>query len=342
MRVLLSGYYGFGNLGDEAILAGLGAALQRRGHEPLVLSNDPADTERRHSFEARHRVSGLVGALTSVDAVVSGGGGLLQDATSARSLIYYLSVLRLARLLGRRTAVYAQSLGPLSERGRRRVGAALRGVPLFLRDRTSIALAREFGLDAELVGDAALLLPARSTDAGTSLAASALERPAGENHQRRIVLIPRGGHDAYNDALIELARRLEAARLPLAVMVLHPVEDLAPAERLVGAAPGTQTWLPPTPAKTIEQLATASVVVSARLHGCILAALAGTSFIGLAYDPKVAGFLEQVGATGFVAPIDPAALLAAVREPRVPSAAAVADLVSSANAGVDSLLAALE
>src|SRR5690606_16223699 len=115
MRVLLSGYYGFGNLGDEAILAGLGSALEHRGHQPVVLSNDPAGTERLHSFEARHRVRGLVGALTSVDAVVSGGGGLLQDATSARSLTYYLSVLRLARAFGRRTAVYAQSLGPLSD-----------------------------------------------------------------------------------------------------------------------------------------------------------------------------------------------------------------------------------
>src|SRR5690606_8775189 len=113
------------------------------------------------------------------------------------------------------------------------------------------------------------------------------------------------------------------------------------ARRLVEAAAGTPTWQPHTAARTIELLASAEVVASARLHGCILAALAGTPFVGLSYDPKVAGFLEQVGATGFVAPIDPDTLVAAVRTPQAASAAAVANLVGSANAGIDSLLRVL-
>src|SRR5690606_18723439 len=126
-----------------------------------------------------------------------------------------------------------------------------------------------------LVGDAALLLPAESVQARTeSVAAESAEpgQPIAGPGRRRVVLIPRGGHDAYNDALVELARRLAAAHVQLAVMVLHPDQDRAPARRIVDAAVGTPTWQPQTAAQTIELLSAAEVVASARLHGCILAA----------------------------------------------------------------------
>src|SRR5690606_33835830 len=117
VRILLSGYYGFANLGDEAILAGLARELGRRGHEVTALAAEPVATAAGHGVVAVHRTRGLVGALLRSDALVSGGGGLLQDATSARSLAYYLGVLRAARLLGKRAAVYGQSLGPLTPAG---------------------------------------------------------------------------------------------------------------------------------------------------------------------------------------------------------------------------------
>src|SRR5690554_2806609 len=158
MRLLLSGYYGFGNLGDEAILSGLVGALTGRGHQVTVLSSDPVATAEQHGVAAAHRTRGVIGALLRNDVLVSGGGGLLQDATSARSLTYYLAVIRLARLLGKRAAVYGQSLGPLTDAGKRRVARALDGVPAFWRDEQSRAQARELGLDDHVTADAALLL----------------------------------------------------------------------------------------------------------------------------------------------------------------------------------------
>src|SRR5690554_3525748 len=158
MRVLVSGYYGFGNLGDEALLSGLLGGLRAQGHTTGVLSGDPKDTEQQHGVEAAHRVRGLALALARADALVSGGGGLLQDSTSRRSLNYYLNVIRLARRTGKRVVVYGQSLGPLSEAGRGAVARTLRGVPLAVRDEASVRLATTLGLKATLVGDPAPLL----------------------------------------------------------------------------------------------------------------------------------------------------------------------------------------
>ena len=119
MVVGVAGYYGFRNAGDEAILEAIARELQARGHEVVALSGDPKRTREDHGLRAYHRLNPL--ALLRADLWLLGGGGLLQDATSALSLTYYLSVLRLARLFRKRVVVFNQSLGPLSpwgERGR--------------------------------------------------------------------------------------------------------------------------------------------------------------------------------------------------------------------------------
>src|SRR5690625_4995271 len=168
MRVLISGYYGYGNFGDEALLAGLLSLIRELGAEPLVLSGQPDRTRAEHGVEAVHRYRGLPAALRRADALISGGGGLLQDRTSARSLSYYLGVLRLARLAGLRTMVYGQSIGPLSGAGRRRLKRVLSRIPVAVRDTLSIELLGELGISAQLVADPALLLkkagPAEQVD----------------------------------------------------------------------------------------------------------------------------------------------------------------------------------
>jgi len=287
MRVLISGYYGAGNLGDEALLAGLLAALVTAGVEATVASLDPAATSRDHGVAAVHRVRGLVGGLLRADAVVSGGGGLLQDATSARSLGYYLAVIRAARWLGRPVAVFAQSLGPLSPRGESRVRRALHGLPLGLRDAPSLRLAARLGLDAHPVADTALLTP-RPTVPGVAAGA--------------LVLVPRSGYPAIGDLLAELGRRHGAAGGRVAIALVHPAQDATEGARLAAALPAADLWEAATAAELTRGLAGAHAVVSGRLHGLVLGAVAGAPVAGVAYDPKVAGFAEAVGAPVVQAP----------------------------------------
>lgn len=115
MVVGVAGYYGFRNAGDEAILEAIARELKARGHQVVALSGDPRRTREEHDLKAFHRLNPL--ALLGADLWLLGGGGLLQDATSALSLTYYLSVLRLARLFKKRVVVFNQSLGPFPLRG---------------------------------------------------------------------------------------------------------------------------------------------------------------------------------------------------------------------------------
>ena len=108
MKVVLSGYYGFANTGDEAILLAITRELKRLGHTPVVLSQTPLDTAQKYGVESCGRMKPLelLSALWGADALLSGGGGLLQDKTSARTLTYYLAIIRLARFFGKKVVIF--------------------------------------------------------------------------------------------------------------------------------------------------------------------------------------------------------------------------------------------
>jgi polysaccharide pyruvyl transferase CsaB len=293
VRVLLSGYYGFGNVGDEAILAALATGLRSHGHEVEVLSADPDATRRSHDVTASRRLTGLPWALARADALVSGGGGLLQDATSLRSLRYYLGVLRAARATGLRTVVYGQSIGPLSSRGRAWTARALRGLPVAVRDDASRSLLATAGIPAARVADAALALPRPERLGGAGL-----------------LLVPRAGVAGASEALARLARVAMEDGTEVRIVALQPGAAAAAAQRIAEAVVGARTAPPTGPEAALAACGAADAVVSVRLHGLILAARAGTPHLGIGYDPKVAGFLASSGGRHVEVPVPQEALTA--------------------------------
>ena len=319
MKLLISGYYGFGNLGDEALLAGTLPELKERGLVPTVLSARPKATARLHGVPAEHRVWQALPALLQTDALLSGGGGLLQDKTSGRSLSYYLGLIRLAKRLGKRVAVYGQSVGPLSEKGRQSVAHALSGVAVAVRDEASRQLLRSLSVPAHLSADAALLL------------SGAPAAPAGAV----TLLIPRGGYPDITDGLIHLGRSLRGRGLEVAAVALQPGEDGSELSRLQAAVPDLILYKAQTPLELLSLIAGSAYVVSARLHGLILAANAGVDFCGVVYDPKVAAFCHEAGAPALTLPLNARALTrAALDRPEVPLER-VAALKARAAAGLD-------
>ena len=129
-RVALSGYYGFDNAGDEAVLSGLVKNLYGCGIDMnciTALSIAPASTSADHGIESAHRYrpADLIRTLSQCDLLLSGGGSLLQDVTSAHGIFYYLAVVRAAQLMGKRTMFVAQGLGPLIRPASRKLVAAV-------------------------------------------------------------------------------------------------------------------------------------------------------------------------------------------------------------------------
>jgi polysaccharide pyruvyl transferase CsaB len=116
-QVVLSGYYGYGNGGDEALLATLLQMLPPQV-APLVLSADPELTTQQHGVLAcdRNSPAAVWQALQSSNGFIWGGGSLIQDATSALSPLYYTGWMAVAQRLGLKTIAWGQGIGPLKRR----------------------------------------------------------------------------------------------------------------------------------------------------------------------------------------------------------------------------------
>jgi len=283
MKILLSGYYGFDNAGDEAILSALVSELSALGHQPVALSSDPEKTARAHGVRAVSRTNpiALLKAISSCDVMFSGGGGLLQDKTSSRTLTYYLGLIGLALTLRKRVVIFNQSIGPLSDEGRKKVARALRHTRNIVRDRGSLALLENLGLQAELGGDPALL-----SGAETQL----------EREENRIIIAPRGGQSGATHKLAEVAHSLEAEGKQIVLLAFQKDEDSSECQLIAASCQRAEIVGVKNPAEALEQIAQAALVVGVRLHAVILAAALGVPFIGISYDPKVQGFCDDAGA----------------------------------------------
>jgi len=123
-KLVISGYYGFRNSGDEAVLKSILTALEEESQrsnvtiEPIVLSIDPEWTTSMYGVRAVHRMKlkEVREALKESDGLISGGGSLLQDATGMKSIPYYLGVIKLAQWLKKPTFIYAQGIGPVNRK----------------------------------------------------------------------------------------------------------------------------------------------------------------------------------------------------------------------------------
>ena len=305
-NILISGYYGFNNIGDESILRTVIDNLREKlpGVEIAVLSQSPAQTAEKYGVRAARRMN-LWDILRSVwrcDMLLSGGGSLLQDATSGRSILYYLFILRLAQLLGKRTFIYSQGIGPISTPRNRRYTAYVlsRTDGIVVRDGKSRDLLLELGVPGELIHVTADPV-IRVRKPGEELGLRILEEEGCPKREGRLTV---GWAVKSRKPNRDFLREVEKSILWLreaygADSVLIPFfhdEDVgicqAVAEHLSGRAGCLRRKH--LSEETLSIIGCMDVLVGVRLHSLIYAAVMGVPMIGISYDPKVESFLSSI------------------------------------------------
>ncbi len=297
LRFLLSGYYGFGNLGDEALLQLIVHTLRER--RPLaeveVLSADPEATRHELRVDATPRadMGAVRKAIERADVVLSGGGGLLQNATSLRSLIYYAGIIRTAIKAGKKTMIFAQSIGPLDFVGRQTVKECCKGLAAAtVRDERSRALLAPLlpGLTVERTADPVFLYrPDEQRPAPAGIA-------SGDAPLVVVCVRPMARFDAVLPRLVaaidHAAQRYGAC---VAFVPFSSPEDADASTRVIQKCASRPMLLPLSGlADVAGVLARAHLVIGVRLHALILATRLGIPFVHVPYDPKVAGLCEDL------------------------------------------------
>lgn len=303
-RLLLSGYYGFNNFGDEAILEVFVKQwrLRRPDDHITVLSENPATTSTTFGVAAVARTawSRLSEAIRSCDVLVSGGGGLLQSATSLRSLLYYASIIREAKRAGRKAAIFAQGIGPLNYFGREVVKRACRSVDLAcVRDEVSLGTLQPLlpHTEVRLAADPVFL----ASDVVDPAARDRLRREGlGDNVRDLVAVVVRRGPvlDQVMERLASVVDRLAKHCGAQVVFVpLQPPRDAEAASNVIRRCTSAPVLLGGgfDLATLTALLARCTAVISMRLHALILAARLGIPFLAVPHDPKIPALSSSLG-----------------------------------------------
>ncbi len=302
MRVIVAGYYGFGNGGDEALLLSVLQMLPAKA-EPIVLSQRPLHTEQQYGVKAIDRWNGwqVLRLLRSADVFIWGGGSLMQDSSSWRNPLYYGGLMGLAQLLGLRTVAWAQGIGPLQWRWTRWLARhCLQGcTAVSVRDRASAALLDRWNISYTLAPDPVWALAAKDySSTWPELAIAIVLRTHPLLTCERLAVL--------QQALVQLQVATKAH------LVLMPFQssDLGIAQQLHAAMSSTaQIVCVDDPRQLKGALRQVELAIAMRLHGLILAAAEGVPVFGLSYDPKVTQLLEEQNLPGYELsdlPTDPA------------------------------------
>lgn len=304
--VVISGYYGFDNLGDEAILEQLIAEVQRLVPDKskiVVLSQNPEKTQAVFGVTAvnRWKILDLRPVFSRAKLFISGGGGLFQDSSSVKSVVYYFALAMMAKACGAPMVIYAQGVGPLrhplSVMLTRMAMTSAREIAV--RDSDSVNLLKSWGLQhARLTADPVWCLqeselPDKMQSAIENLPA---ERFLLGLSLRESPYVSKSMVEKFAESMAQAAPA-NAVLLPLELQIKQD-RDLLQAFCAVWKARGLEVLtLDYTslerPSQWISLLSKLDLVAGMRFHALLMALKSGVPCVGLAYDPKVSYLMKN-------------------------------------------------
>ncbi len=291
-KIVIGGYYGYGSLGDEAVLSVLIGEIKRRypEHEITVLSASPAKMRKQYGVESVHRYDAIAvtRVMSQAELYISGGGSLIQDATSVRSLRYYCRLIRLAKSCGAKVYAYANGIGPLKRNDI--AYAALDCCDMIsVRDEGSLNALKDMSVEASLSADPFFLADAAER---SEVIGFLCERGIYTDNYFTVSLRRcRGMRQINEDALLHaLLPYIIKGRTPVFVSMQDSC-DLAICAAMADMTGGYVVT--PTDAGILMGLQKyADFALGMRLHFLLAAVSAGIPVTALSYDPKVDNVLH--------------------------------------------------
>jgi polysaccharide pyruvyl transferase CsaB len=304
INLLIAGYHGFGNCGDEAILLAMTTNIRAMAPDVDItaLSYKPEFTKTEYNVKSvqRFSIAEVLKTIWHSDIVLSGGGTLLQDGTSTRSLMYYLAIIKTAKLFKKRVMLYANGIGPVNGKlNRRLVRAVVNTVDMItLREKLSEADLRNIGVSKPniiVTADPAFTLKSITDEEADRLLAA-----EGIPQDKQLVGVSvrawskaLGGEDYIQKIAVVCDNLVREGKTVVLVPMEYP-KDLDVSRRV--AAKMTEKayilekrYNPPQIMGIVGRL---DLMLSMRLHTLIFAAVKNVPMLGIIYDPKVEYYLK--------------------------------------------------
>jgi polysaccharide pyruvyl transferase CsaB len=290
-KYFIIGYYGSSNFGDELLL---------KATKDLILKSDPSaqlraltynvkETFQKHGIKgvSRNHFADIIKEIRVSDVIVGGGGSMLQNVTSNRSLIYYLMLLFIAKFSGKKTILLGNGIGPIEGKLWCFLSASLlkKLDAIVVRDEASYETLLKLGvksnveLGSDLVFSHEVHIHLEEVKEKVSLNLRPWKNQAtfmpifeqfthyllDEGYEVQLIPFQKG----YDDLLLEDLKN-RVSRDNVSILNSEDVNEI------------------------LQEISNSQIFLGMRLHSLILSAIAETPFIGLSYDPKVDAFSESM------------------------------------------------
>lgn len=302
-KLVISGYHGFGNTGDEAILKAMLIEFNKmdRDIDLTVLSQHPEETSRNFQVKAvdRSSIFKVVKTIFSSDILISGGGSLLQESTGRLSIYYYLFIYFIAMIFRKKIIVFSHGIGPIyRKRSKLLIKYVFNRVAcISVRDKHSKRELVDYGVIAdkiEVTADPVMSFKKVGIDRGHQLF---------EVYGAYDASLPTVGFAVKSskikyvvDDFVEVIDRLKTKDCNIVLIPFHFKEDMVLINEIVSKSKHEiiaidQKHVVEDVFSMVESM---DVLVGVRLHALIFAAVSETPSVGITYDPKIDAFLESI------------------------------------------------
>jgi len=302
-KILISGYYGFNNSGDDAILKILVDQLKLIEYpvEIVALSNNVEQTELEYKVRAinRYNLSTIIKEMKDCDLFISGGGTLLQDGTSNRSLYYYLTILKLAKKYCYKTMIFANGMGPIKSKFNKKLTKNLLEQVdyITLRDYNSLEFLKTLGLrnkNVEVTFDPVFMM--KPIDDFKILE---IFKEENINIDKKCIAISVRNWDHLDDIkdnVVNLIKKLEMNFEILLVPMQHPNDDIL-SKNIIKMSKCKDIKILKNHYNADELIGIMSkmdYVIAMRYHALIYATISQIPITAIEYDPKVGGLMKML------------------------------------------------
>lgn len=303
MKFVISGYYGFNNSGDDALLLAILNSIKNKYEyaEIVVLSKKPAETRKIYQVKSvnRYNIFLMLKHIFKCDCLISGGGSLIQDATSTKSLLYYLSVIKIAQIFRKKIMLYANGIGPLNSfKNIEKTKNILNDVDLItLRDNASALELEHIGVTIpkiEVTADPAFLLNA--DDNGKKILDS-YNVPEDKRYMCVSVREWKDNPENFVEIMAEFCDyAYEKYNFYTVFLPMQHCVDFEISSKIKNAMKNRSTVIGTKfPIESVLSIMSkADICVGMRLHSLIYSVNCFVPTIGLMYDPKIKGFMDYI------------------------------------------------
>lgn len=319
VKIMISGYYGFNNCGDEAILKSMVRAFKEKIPQIkiLVLSQNPVHTSQTYQVKAINRLHliSILNCLRDTNLFISGGGGLLQDSTGKGwSIWYYLGLILGAKIIRVPVMIYAQGIGPISQPVNKKLMRwILNKVDLItVRDNFSKELLENLGVVKPSIyvnSDPSFLLNKKNINCILDNYPHIQELMNSDN--RPIIGVSvrkyKGNRPDLKIMFAQLADYLiEKYKVKIVFLPFKFDDDVQVSEEILSLMKNQADILKIKlePEELISILSKFSLMIGVRLHSIIFSSMANLPFIAFKYDPKIKNFVAELGLSELLLELD--------------------------------------